>query len=83
MTTQEKGNVTVDIIDKIQKLPLERQQQILDFVNFIAQQHQEKLATIEDKPVTQERIVGLQKGKIWISDDFNEPLGDNFWGLDE
>ena len=26
------------------------------------------------------RIAGLHEGQGWISDDFNEPLPDEFWG---
>lgn len=30
------------------------------------------------------RIPGLHQGEIWMSDDFNEPLADEFWlGKDE
>ncbi|MFH1859567.1 MAG: toxin-antitoxin (TA) system antitoxin [bacterium] len=25
------------------------------------------------------RIAGLNKGKIWVSKDFDEPLSDEFW----
>lgn len=41
-----------------------------------------------DKPVAkivpilshlQTRIAGLNRGKIWISDDFDDPLPDKFW----
>ena len=31
--------------------------------------------TSPDKP----RVAGLHKGAIWISDDFDEPLPDEFW----
>ncbi|MEW6380157.1 MAG: toxin-antitoxin (TA) system antitoxin [bacterium] len=30
-------------------------------------------------PHPQTRIAGLNKGKIWVSDDFDEPLPDQFW----
>ncbi|CAN1209388.1 DUF2281 domain-containing protein [Tumidithrix helvetica PCC 7403] len=26
-----------------------------------------------------QRVAGLHKGQIWMSDDFNEPLPDEFW----
>jgi len=41
-----------------------------------------------DKPVAkivpilphhQTRIAGLNKGKVWVSDDFDDPLPDQFW----
>ena len=25
------------------------------------------------------RILGLNRGDVWMSDDFNEPLPDDFW----
>lgn len=30
-------------------------------------------------PVPKERIPDLEHGKIWISDDFDDPLPDEFW----
>jgi antitoxin (DNA-binding transcriptional repressor) of toxin-antitoxin stability system len=38
------------------------------------------------KPVEQEgkRVLGLFPNSVWMSDDFNEPLPDDFWeGNDE
>jgi hypothetical protein len=26
-----------------------------------------------------QRVAGLHEGQIWLSDDFNEPLPDEFW----
>ena len=34
---------------------------------------------IEPKP----RILGLGKGKSWMSDDFDDELPDEFWGFDK
>lgn len=33
--------------------------------------------------VTQPRKPGLQPGSIWVSEDFDEPLPDEFWAGDE
>ena len=30
-------------------------------------------------PSTKPRIAGLHRGTIWTSDDFDEPLSDEFW----
>ena len=60
------------ILAKLKNLPLEQQQQILDFVEFIAAKYLETQLT--QKESFQKRLAGLQKGKIWISEDFNEPL---------
>jgi hypothetical protein len=33
----------------------------------------------EAKPEPTERIMGLHRGMIWMSDDFDDPLPDEFW----
>jgi hypothetical protein len=69
MTTSAIDFTTL-IIDKVKDLPPEKQQEILDFAEFVSNKyHQDKEK--ESKP---KRIAGLHKGKGWISDDFNEPL---------
>lgn len=35
------------------------------------------VAIAESKP--KRRIAGLHRGKIWMSDDFDAPLPDEFW----
>jgi antitoxin (DNA-binding transcriptional repressor) of toxin-antitoxin stability system len=37
-----------------------------------------RLVPIADEEVTS-RIAGLHLGAIWMSDDFDEPLPDQFW----
>lgn len=37
-----------------------------------------------DKPKRQKpRVAGLGKGTTWMSDDFDDELPDEFWGLDQ
>ena len=31
----------------------------------------------------EQRVFGRGEGKIWMSDDFNEELPDEFWGFDK
>lgn len=33
----------------------------------------------EAPPLTQPRVLGLHRGKVWMADDFNAPLPDEFW----
>ncbi|MBL9179013.1 MAG: hypothetical protein JNM65_13205 [Verrucomicrobiaceae bacterium] len=33
----------------------------------------------ESKSAVKERVFGLGKGRIWMADDFNDPLPDEFW----
>jgi hypothetical protein len=60
------------IATKLKNLPVDKQQQVLDFVEFLAQKHTSEQQNLK-------RVPDLHQGKIWISDDFNEPLDDNFW----
>ncbi|MDJ0576863.1 MAG: DUF2281 domain-containing protein [Xenococcaceae cyanobacterium MO_234.B1] len=64
--------ITEAVLAKLKDLPLEQQQQILDFVEFIEKKYVEK--QLNQSESSGKRIAGLQKGKIWISEDFNEPL---------
>lgn len=41
-----------------------------------------------EKPIARlvppvERVPGLHKGEVWISEDFDDPLPDSFWAGDE
>ena len=37
-----------------------------------------RLVPVEKAP-SRPRIAGLHKGSIWISEDFDDPLPDDFW----
>ncbi|MBR8826533.1 MAG: DUF2281 domain-containing protein [Gomphosphaeria aponina SAG 52.96 = DSM 107014] len=65
-------NITETLMEKIKALPEEKQEQILDYVEFIEQKYNEEKAQPSKK--RKKRVMGLHKGKIWMSDDFNEPL---------
>lgn len=41
-----------------------------------------RLVPIE-KPEPKQRVLGLGKGKTWMSDDFDDELPDEFWGFDK
>jgi hypothetical protein len=68
--------ITEIIMQKVQELPPETHQQILDYLEFLAYQHQKQQ---KSQPKTGKRIAGLHKGKGWISDDFNEPIDFDAW----
>jgi len=56
-------------------LPDNLQQEVLDFVEFlVAKSH-----SLIPKTETSQRIAGLQRGKVHIAEDFDEPLSDDFW----
>ncbi|AFY41065.1 DUF2281 domain-containing protein [Nostoc sp. PCC 7107] len=69
-------NTTSELIAKLQTLAPEQQQQVLDFVEFLMQKYAQPEKTQE---TLQQRLPDLNRGEIWMSDDFNDPLPDEFW----
>lgn len=67
-----------DIIAKLEALASHQNRTPADVLRDI-------LADIPEPPVKQpkQRKPGLGKGTIWVSDDFDEYLGDNFWFPDD
>jgi len=61
----------MDLVAKIEKLPPEKQVEVEDFVNFLASKQLGQEAQLLKK-----RQFGAFKGKITMSDDFDEPLED-------
>jgi hypothetical protein len=59
------------LLHEIEILPPELQKQVSDFVVFLRKQQQ--------KQHVKKRTVGEYKDKIVIHEDFDEPLGDDFW----
>jgi len=66
------------LIVKLQSLPAEQQQQVIDFVEFLAQKY---ISSVNSQSQRKKRIAGLHEGMGWMSEDFNDPLPDEFWGL--
>jgi hypothetical protein len=59
------------LLHEIEILSPELQKQVSDFVVFLRKQQQ--------KQFVNKRTVGEYKDKIVIYEDFDEPLGDDFW----
>ena len=59
------------LLQEIEILPPELQKQVSDFVIF--------LRKLQQKQFVKKRTVGEYKDKIVIHEDFDEPLGDDFW----
>lgn len=72
MTSQVLDS-TSKLIAKLQILAPEQQEQVLDFVEFIAQKY------AQPQQPSQKRVLGLNQDKIWISENFNNPLPEEFW----
>lgn len=66
-----------DVLEKVKQLPPDKQQEVVDFVNYLLSKYQlkaeESTETIAEK---RRRNMGWAKGKIWIADDFNETPDD-------
>jgi hypothetical protein len=52
---------------EINSLPLEMQSEVADFIAFLKNK-------MKNSPTIKEREFGFAKGKIEMSDDFDEPL---------
>ncbi|ARS41515.1 hypothetical protein CA265_18390 [Sphingobacteriaceae bacterium GW460-11-11-14-LB5] len=59
------------ILEKIKMIPVAYQQEVEDFIDFILQKKVKK----KDEEKTKRKL-GLLKGKMKMSDDFNAPLDD-------
>jgi mRNA-degrading endonuclease RelE of RelBE toxin-antitoxin system len=77
MTTQVVLDTTSQVVAKLQTLAPEQQQQVLDFVEFLTHKYVIPLEVPQE--VEQKRIPDLNRGEVWMSDDFNDPLPDEFW----
>ena len=70
--TYQTYNYPELIATKLKTLPVDKQQQVLDFVEFLAQRSISKQQNLK-------RVPDIHQGKISMSEDFNEPLKDQFW----
>ena len=73
-----------ELVQKYQKLPTGSQQQVITFVEFLLEKHLDNfdLENKENTLRTEEsprRCLGLNRGQIWMSSDFDESLPDEFW----
>ncbi|MFC1223907.1 DUF2281 domain-containing protein [Pedobacter sp. BG31] len=59
------------ILEKIKMIPVAYQQEVEDFIDFILQKK-----VSQKNAVKSNRKLGLLKGKMKMSDDFNTPLDD-------
>ena len=62
------------ILEKLATLPEALQTEVLHYIEFLS----ERYAVTHDQTETlpKKRQAGLLKGKIWMADDFDEPLED-------
>ncbi|NET54780.1 MAG: DUF2281 domain-containing protein [Symploca sp. SIO2E6] len=68
--TSRSSYLTKNFLIKLQNLPPAQQQQVADFVEFLAQKYSHSHAS---QPKSG-RVLGLHKDMGWMSEDFNAPL---------
>lgn len=67
-------------LDKVEKQLAELLAIVEDNGEIVIAQNGKPLARLEAvPPKKKKRIAGLNRGMIWTSDDFDEPLPDEFW----
>ena len=59
-----------NLLDTLDHLPEDQKQIVLQRLQS---------ATTKEVPSPKKRIAGLGEGTIWMSDDFIDPLPDDFW----
>jgi hypothetical protein len=60
----------------VKDLPAETQAEIVDFAEFLREKKLKQTAEIAPQ---KERVFGMYEGQGWMSADFNDDLGDDFW----
>ncbi|MEO8734171.1 MAG: DUF2281 domain-containing protein [Flavobacteriales bacterium] len=66
---------SADLFVKIESLPADLRKQVTDFVEFLLKRKAAPEGGENDSEL-KKPVPGLLKGKIWIADDFDEPLDD-------
>ncbi|MBW4473605.1 MAG: DUF2281 domain-containing protein [Stenomitos rutilans HA7619-LM2] len=62
------------LLETLQKLPESLQLEVLHYAEFLVQKYPQDAIAVE--PLQKKREAGALKGRIWMSDDFDEPLED-------
>ena len=80
MENQATG-IPEKILAALNTLSFDRQQQVFDFVEFLMQKQEDSeiSQTMQESALSKKRVFGQYQGRGWISDDFNDPLPDEFW----
>jgi Protein of unknown function (DUF2281) len=73
-----------NVVISLNVLSPDQRQQVFDFVEFLSQKQKVPICTeeVQQGNSKTERVLGLHAGKGWVSDDFDQPLPDEFWSTD-
>jgi Protein of unknown function (DUF2281) len=67
--------ITIEtIISELDSVPETLLAEVLSFIRSAKSK-----AVRSPNQLSAQRVAGLHDGQIWISDDFNDPLPDEFW----
>lgn len=83
----EAEGLTEELRLKWALLPVGLRRQVLDFVEFLVVRYQlfrsgpalESEVSSDGADAPRPRVLGLHQDMGWISEDFNDPLPDEFW----
>ncbi len=77
---------TVELLAQVKQLPPREQLLLAEkILTGLADQLPNEIPFVPDQdnqppiPATAKRVAGLHRGMAWMSDDFDEPLPDEFW----
>jgi Protein of unknown function (DUF2281) len=71
--------VSPQMLGVLEKLSPELRQQVFDFAEFLGQRQDRVVGDQLAQAVKPPRVFGLHAGQVWMSDDFDDPLPDEFW----
>jgi Protein of unknown function (DUF2281) len=72
--------VSPQMLGVLEKLSPELRQQVFDFAEFLGQRQGSVIDEQSVKAVKPKRVRDLDRGAVvWMSDDFDDPLPDEFW----
>lgn len=74
-------NLIEGVQAKMRSLSVVQQQTVVDFIDFLTTR--QSVVNCDEEKLNQQRIPDLDRSKYRMSDDFNEPLPDEFWLDDE
>lgn len=64
------------ILKNIEKLPESVKKAVFDYTEFLVARYVEEVSKTETEKPAKRGGLRIWKGKIWMSDDFDEPLED-------
>ena len=75
MSVASRENFKENLAEVPDDLPVKLLAEVIDCAEFLREKERRKQA---ETPSKTKRVAGLHQGRGWISDDFNDYLGDEF-----